>query len=217
MNPEVQQDHPGPCPKCGMALEPAAPALATKTEYVCPMHPEVVKDAPGSCPICGMALESRVVQLDNDQNPELAEEIRQRFWISAAFTVPLFVLSMGPMIAGVPALVPHGFRNFVELGLATPAVLYGGYPFFVRAWASLRFKSPNMFTLVALGSGAAYLYSLAATLAPGMFPETFRGHHGEIGVYYEAAAVIVTLVLLGQVLELRARHQTGSAVRALLG
>lgn len=219
MDPEIKQDHPGPCPKCGMALEPASPPVrSSKTQYVCPMHPQIVRDTPGACPICGMALEPRIVHLDEEENPELVD-MRRRFWVSAFFTVPLFVLGMGEMIPADPvvALLPPGWRNVVELVLAAPVVLWGGLPFFQRAWASLKFRSPNMFTLVALGSGAAFLYSLAATLAPGLFPETFRGHHGEVGVYFEAAAVIVTLVLLGQVLELRARSQTGGAIRALLG
>jgi len=219
MDPEVVQDHPGPCPKCGMALEPVTPtAPSTKTEYVCPMHPEIVRDEPGSCPICGMALEPRLVQLENEDNPELAD-MRRRFWVSAIITVPLFVLGMGEMIPGDPIgnLLPAGWRNIIQLALATPVVLWGGLPFFQRAWASLKFRSPNMFTLVALGSGAAFGYSLVATLAPGIFPATFKGHHGDVGVYFEAASVIVTLVLLGQVLELRARSQTSGAIRALLG
>lgn len=219
MDPEVVQDHPGPCPKCGMALEPVAPsAPRTKTEYVCPMHPEVVRDEPGACPICGMALEPRVVQVDAEENPELAD-MRRRFWWSALLTVPLFVLGMGEMIPGDPIgnVLPHGWRNFLQLALATPVVVWGGLPFFERGWASLKFRSLNMFTLVALGSGAAFAYSLLATFAPGIFPDTFKGHHGEIGVYFEAASVIVTLVLLGQVLELRARSQTSGAIRALLG
>lgn len=219
MDPEIKQDHPGPCPKCGMALEPASPPVrSSKTQYVCPMHPQIVRDTPGACPICGMALEPKIVHLDEEENPELVD-MRRRFWVSAFFTVPLFVLGMGEMVPADPvgALLPQGWRNAVELVLAVPVVLWGGLPFFQRARASLKFRSPNMFTLVALGSGAAFLYSLAATLAPGLFPATFRGHHGEVGVYFEAASVIITLVLLGQVLELRARSQTGGAIRALLG
>jgi Cu+-exporting ATPase len=186
--------------------------------YVCPMHPQIVRDAPEPCPICGMALEPRVVRLDQEESPELIEMLR-RFWGSALFTLPLFALGMAEMIPGDPvgSLLPHGWRNPVELVLSLPVVLWGGWPFFQRAWASVKFKSPNMFTLVALGSGAAFLYSLLGTLAPGSFPPTLRNHHGEVGVYFEAASVIITLVLLGQVLELRARSQTSGALRALLG
>jgi Cu+-exporting ATPase len=192
--------------------------MTAKTEYVCPMHPETVRDAPGSCPICGMALEPRAVHLGEEESPELVL-MGRRFWGSALFTVPLFVLGMAEMVPGDPvgSLLPHGWRNPLELLLATPVVLWGGWPFFQRAWASIKLKSPNMFTLVALGSGAAFLYSLVATFAPGSFPPTFRDHHGRVGVYFEAASVIVTLVLLGQVLELRARSQTSGALRALLG
>jgi Cu+-exporting ATPase len=192
--------------------------MTAKTEYVCPMHPETVRDAPGSCPICGMALEPRAVHLGEEESPELVL-MGRRFWGSALFTVPLFVLGMAEMVPGDPvgSLLPHGWRNPLELLLATPVVLWGGWPFFQRAWASIKLKSPNMFTLVALGSGAAFLYSLVATFAPGSFPPTFRDHHGQVGVYFEAASVIVTLVLLGQVLELRARSQTSGALRALLG
>jgi Cu+-exporting ATPase len=219
MDPEVQQDHPGACPKCGMALEPSAPAPPrSKTEYVCPMHPQIVRDAPGSCPICGMALEARVVQLEEEENPELAD-MRRRFWVGAVLSLPVLILGMGEMIPGDPvgSLLPHGFRNPLELAFSAPVVLWGGFPFFQRAWASVKNRSPNMFTLIGLGTGAAFLYSLVATLAPHWFPPTFRGHHGDVGVYFEAASVVVTLVLLGQVLELRARSQTSGAIRALLG
>ncbi len=190
----------------------------TKTDYVCPMHPQIVRDGPGACPICGMALEKRTVELEDGANPELADMSR-RFWVSAFFSLPLFVLSMAEMLPRDPigAFLPHGSRNPIELALAAPVVLWAGAPFFVRAWASVLHKSPNMFTLVALGSGAAFSYSLFGTFAPGWFPQAFRGHHGEVGVYFEAAAVIVTLVLLGQVLELRARSKTSGALRELLG
>jgi P-type Cu+ transporter len=192
-------------------------APRSKTDYVCPMHPEIVRDALEPCPICGMALEPRVVTLE-ETNPELHDMLR-RFWVSALFSVPLFVLGMGEMVPGDPlgALLPPGSRNLVELGLAAPVVFWCGFPFFARAWASVRFLSPNMFTLVALGSGAAFVYSLFGTFAPTYFPVAFRSHHGEVGVYYEAASVILTLVLLGQVLELRARTETTGALRALLG
>jgi P-type Cu+ transporter len=212
------QIHPGRRPPPVHHAEPAPRATPrSKTDYVCPMHPEVVRDAPGPCPICGMAREPRVVTLD-EKNPEL-HDMRWRFWVSTVFSAPLFVLGMGEMVPGDPlgALLPHGSRDFVELGLAAPVVFWCGLPFFERAWTSLKLRSPNMFTLVALGSGAAFVYSLFGTFAPAYFPVTFRSHHGEVGVYFEAAAVIITLVLLGQVLELRARTQTTGALRALLG
>jgi len=219
MHPEVRQPNPGNCPKCGMALEPAGiPTPTTKTEWTCPMHPQIVRDGPGNCPICGMALEPRTVSLEEEENPELTDMTR-RFWVSALLSLPLVVIGMGHLIPGDPIghLLPHGIRNFVELALASPVVLWGGLPFFVRAWQSLVNRSPNMFTLIGLGVGVAYAYSIVATIAPALFPPAFRDGAGQVGVYYEPAAVIVTLVLLGQVLELRARSRTGSAIRALLG
>jgi Cu+-exporting ATPase len=219
MHPEVRQPDPGNCPKCGMALEPAGiPTPTTKTEWTCPMHPQIVRDGPGNCPICGMALEPRTVSLEEEENPELTDMTR-RFWVSALLGLPLVVIGMGHLIPGDPIghLLPHGIRNFVELALASPVVLWGGLPFFVRAWQSLVNRSPNMFTLIGLGVGVAYAYSIVATIAPALFPPAFRDGTGQVGVYYEPAAVIVTLVLLGQVLELRARSRTGSAIRALLG
>ena len=158
--------------------------LVAKTECVCPMHLQIVQDAPGSCPICGMALEHRAVHLGEEESPELVL-MRRRFWGSALFTVPLFVLGMAPMVPGDPvgSLLPRGWRNPLELVLSTPVVLWGGWPFFQRAWASVKFKSPNMFTLVAFGSGAAFVYSLVATFAPGSFPPTFREHYDQVGVY----------------------------------
>ena len=207
---------------CHPSVHPSmAPTLAAApssgAEYVCPMHPQIVQDAPGSCPLCGMALEPRVVQESEEESPELVD-MHRRFWVSTVFTLPLFLLGMGEMIPGDPlgSLVPGGWKNTVEFVLAAPVVLWGGLPFFQRAKTSLKLSSPNMFTLVALGSGAAFLYSLFGTFAPGLFPPTFRGHHGEVGVYFEAASVIITLVLLGQVLELRARSRTSGALRALL-
>jgi len=180
--------------------------------YTCPMHPEIVRDAPGSCPICGMALEPLDVSAEEEESAELAD-MRRRFVVSAALTLPLFALAMSEMWRPL-----HG-PGFVwlQLALATPVVLWGGWPFFARGWASLVKQSLNMFTLIALGTGAAYAYSLLAALAPGLFPAAFRGHGGAVAVYFEAAAVIVTLVLLGQVFELRARARTGAALRALLG
>lgn len=219
MHPEVRQIGPGDCPKCGMALEPASiTAAPSKTEYVCPMHPEVVRSEPGSCPICGMALEPRIVTLEEESNPEL-NDMTQRFWFSLALTVPVFLTAMSEMIPGQPLqhAVSAGLLTWFQLALATPVVLWGGWPFFQRGWASIVNRSLNMFTLIAIGTGTAYLYSLVAALFPGLFPDAFRGHGGEVAVYFEAAAVITTLVLLGQVLELRARSQTSSSIKALLG
>ncbi len=219
MDPDVAQTGPGACPKCGMALEPMTPASpATKTEYVCPMHPEIVRDAPGSCPICGMALEPRVVTMEEEENPEL-KDMKRRFRVSVALTLPVLFLAMSEMIPGQPiqhALSPR-LLTLIQFALATPVVLWGGWPFFQRGWASIVNHSPNMFTLIAIGTGAAWLYSVVATFLPNIFPASFRGHGGEVAVYFEAAAVITTLVLLGQVLELRARSRTSSAIKMLLG
>jgi Cu+-exporting ATPase len=218
MHPEIQQNNPGACPKCGMALESIAPVTAEKTEYTCPMHPEIVRDAPGSCPICGMALEPRVVSVDEVENPELTD-MRRRFWVCAALTIPVFLVGMSDLIPGAPLqrLVAPNIWAWIQLLLATPVVLWGGWPFFVRAWQSIVNRSLNMFTLIGLGVAVAYLYSLAATLFPEVFPHSFRAHGNSVPVYFEAAAVITTLVLLGQVLELKARSQTGAAIKALLG
>ncbi len=182
------------------------------------MHPQIVRDGPGSCPICGMALEPRTVSLDEEVNPEL-EEMTRRFWVGVALSVPLVLIAMSHLVPGNPAerVIPHGMRIWIELALASPVVLWGGWPFFVRAWLSVANRSLNMFTLIGLGVAVAYGYSVVATVAPGLFPVGLRGPSGQVGVYYEAAAVIVTLVLLGQVLELRARSRTGSAIKALLG
>jgi Cu+-exporting ATPase len=206
MDPEVRQPEPGACPKCGMALEPELPAApATKIEWTCPMHPEIIRDQPGSCPICGMALEPRTVAVEEAPNPELIDMSR-RFWTSAALTAPLLLGAMGDFIPG-----------WVELALATPVCLWGAWPFFVRGWRSIVTWNLNMFTLIALGVAVAYGYSVVAVLFPALFPQGFRDDAGEVGVYFEVAAVIVTLILLGQVLELRARSQTGAAIRKLLG
>ena len=221
MDPEVSSDKPGACPKCGMALErsPAAPPV-TATEYVCPMHPEVVEKEPGPCPKCGMALEPRTVTLDEEPNAELIDMTR-RFWTSLVLTVPVFVMSMSDMLAGGKAglVLEWPGRPWVELALATPVVLWGGWPFFVRGWQSVVTRNLNMFTLIGLGVAVAYVYSVIATAIPGIFPNSFRDASGGGGVdvYFEAATVIITLVLLGQVLELRARDRTGAAIRALLG
>jgi P-type Cu+ transporter len=217
MCPEVRERVPGPCPKCGMALDRESPALpATAVEYTCPMHPEVVRNEPGSCPICGMALEPRTVTLEED-NPELRNMTR-RFWISLALTAPLLAIAMGSMFA--PRLFMarpwSAILPWLELVLATPVVVWAGWPFFQRGWASIVNRSTNMFTLIAMGTGVAYVYSVVATLFPQIFPSTFRSMANRPDVYFEAAAAIVTLVLLGQVLELRARSRTSSAIRALL-
>jgi Cu+-exporting ATPase len=219
MDPEVRSDRPGACPKCGMALEPETIAPpATKTEYVCPMHPEVVQEGPGSCPKCGMALEPRTVTLNEPDNPELVDMTR-RFRVATALTAPVFLLAMGDMLPGGPlqGLLSPATQAYVELALSTPVVLWSGWPFFQRMWASFVNRSLNMFTLIGIGTGAAYAFSVVATLFPEVFPDSFRGHHGMVDRYFEAAAVITMLVLLGQVLELRARSRTGSAIRALLG
>src|SRR5262252_9525975 len=202
-----------------MALEPMTPASpATKTEYVCPMHPQIVRDEPGSCPICGMALEPRVITLEEEENLEL-KDMKRRFWVSVALTLPDLFLAMSEMIPGQPIqhALPPRLLTFIQFALATPVVLWGGWPFFERGWASIVNRSPNMFTLIAIGTGAAWLYSVIATFLPDIFPTSFRGQGGEVAVYFEAAAVITTLVLLGQVLELRARSRTSSAIKMLLG
>lgn len=215
MDREVHQPDPGACPKCGMALEQETVSFpASPTEYTCPMHPEVARGEPGSCPICGMALEPRAAAVEDRPSPEL-QSMARRFWISLALTVPVVLLGMSHMF---PELGFSGRAAVsIELALSTPVVVWGGWPFFERGWASIVHRSLNMFTLVAVGTGAAYLYSVVAAIVPGIFPSAFRDSHGNVAVYFEAAAVIVTLVLLGQVLELRARSQTSSALRSLLG
>ena len=218
MDPEVRQSHPGACPKCGMALEPDLSTLPLlRVEYTCPMHPEIVRDAPGACPICGMALEPRTVGLEDGPNPELIDMTR-RFRMAAWLGAPVFVLAMGDMVLGMGlgGRIDVAWTNWLGLALATPVVWWAGWPFFARAWASIVNRSPNMFTLIALGVGSAYLYSAAATIVPGWFPEGFR-MHGVVETYFDTAVVITALVLLGQILELRARSQTSSAIRQLLG
>jgi P-type Cu+ transporter len=213
MDPEVRRPNPGPCPNCGMALEPETPgASVTRIEYTCPMHPEVVRAKPGACPICGMALDPQTVAVEEAPNSEL-QAMSRRFWISLVLTVPVLLLGMTP---GNQHSAPGRATVWVELALSTPVVLWGGWSFFERGWASVLNRSPNMFTLISVGTGAAYFYSVVAALFPDIFPTAFRDSHGNVAVYFEAAAAIVTLVLLGQVLELRARRQTSSAIRALL-
>ncbi|MEJ2534094.1 MAG: heavy metal translocating P-type ATPase [Gammaproteobacteria bacterium] len=217
MCPEVREEKPGPCPVCGMALEPESPTGAlTATRYTCPMHPAVEQDEPGDCPECGMALEPVTVTVEPAPNPELRDMTR-RFWISAALTLPVLVLAMGPMLGlEFGGRVSPRVLAWAELLLATPVVLWCGWPFFLRGARSVASLKLNMFTLIALGTGVAWAYSVVATAAPGLFPDSFRDASGEVAVYFEAAAMIVTLVLLGQVLELRARDRTGQAIRSLL-
>jgi Cu+-exporting ATPase len=205
-------------PPAGQPSSKVAPSHGPGSIYTCPMHPEIERDRPGSCPICGMALEPVTLSADGEVDHELADMSR-RFWISLALSAPLVLLSMAEMVPGVvfPDWLAGRTLVWVQFALATPVVVWGGLPFFERGWASVERRQLNMFTLIALGTGSAYVFSVVAALFPGMFPASFRDHHGEVGVYFEPAAVIVTLVLLGQVLELRARHQTGSAIRALLG
>ncbi|ALN14980.1 copper-transporting P-type ATPase [Acidipropionibacterium acidipropionici] len=240
MHPEIRQDHPGSCPKCGMTLVPAdgdaddssqmdmqmdtmpmnmAPPAESedgfRTQYTCPMHPEIRQDHPGSCPKCGMALEPVRATEDTGPNPELAD-MRRRFWISAALALPVLILSMVvPMIPGLRDAIPVVVSQVIQCALASVVVLWAAAPFFQRGWASVRNRSLNMFTLIAMGVGAAYLYSLVALVAPGLFPESMRSD-GRVEVYFEAASVIVALVALGQVLELRARDRTSGAIRALM-
>ena len=216
MCPGQESDEPGTCGKCGMALEKVQSGPSTKTEYTCPMHPEVVRDEPGECPICGMALEPRTVTVEEEDNPELADMSR-RFWVSVPLTAIVLFLAMGKMVPGIAGLIPHQLGIWLELVFAAPVVLWAGWPFFKRGWLSVRTMNLNMFTLIALGVSVAFIYSLVATVAPGIFPPSMVGEHGTVGVYYEAAAAIVTLVLLGQVLELKARSKTSQAIRALLG
>lgn len=218
MHPEIQQQGPGSCPKCGMALESmGVPVTATKTEYTCPMHPEVVQDHPGSCPKCGMALEPVTVKVE-EKNEELIDMSR-RFWVSTVFAFPVFILAM---IADLlPAWLPEGLSmqtvQWIEFALATPVVLWGGWPFFIRGWQSIQSWNLNMFTLIALGVSVAWVYSVVALLLPQIFPPIMQMEGGLVDVYFEAAAVITTLVLLGQVLELRARSRTNAAIQLLLG
>jgi Cu+-exporting ATPase len=193
----------------------AAEPMPEGTVYTCPMHPEIRQIGPGACPICGMALEPEIATADTGPNPELAD-MTLRFWIGLVLTVPVFVLEMGAHVFGPHNWIDQTWSNWIQLIFATPVVVWAGWPFFVRGWQSLRTRNLNMFTLIALGTGIAYAYSLVATFAPGLFPAEFRGHGGAVPVYFEAAAVITVLVLLGQVLELRAREATSGAIRALL-
>jgi P-type Cu+ transporter len=225
---EVREPKPGACPSCGMALESDVPVASTRTEYTCPMHPQIVRPGPGSCPICGMALEPRTVTASTEDNPELRDMTR-RFWIGVVLTAPLLAIAMASMLwphfvigrfdvvrGNVAMVTQWAVLPWIEFLLATPVVLYCGLPFFQRFWTSLVNRSLNMFTLIGLGTGVAYIYSVVATIAPGIFPNSLRAMGGYPDVYFEAAAAITTLVLLGQVMELRARSRTSAALRALL-
>ncbi len=220
MCPGVESDKPGTCPKCGMALEVnPAQQSAQKAIYTCPMHPQIEQDHPGPCPICGMALEPKKTgEGDEEENVEL-KSMTRRFWIGLALTVPVLILSMGEFVPGLRDLIHSLGQTHVvwtEFILSTPVVLWAGWPFFERGGRSLITRHLNMFTLISMGTGASYAYSVVATLAPSLFPQSFR-MDGIVPVYFEAAAVITVLVLLGQVLELKARASTGAAIKALLG
>lgn len=217
MCPGVESDRPGSCPKCGMALERATPpSSAAKTIYTCPMHPEVEQDEPGDCPKCGMHLEPKSVSLDDEEDDTELNDMSRRFWIGLVLTVPLFTMTMLEMFGvTLTGWISASASGWLQLALATPVVLWAGWPFFQRGWRSVTNRSLNMFTLIAMGTGAAYFYSLIAVVFPNIFPESFRSE-GHVAIYFEAAAVIVVLVLLGQVLELRARRRTSGAIRELL-
>jgi Cu+-exporting ATPase len=218
MHAEINQKGSGSCPKCGMALEPVLPSSpARRSDWTCPMHPQISKDGPGQCPICGMALEARNVTAE-ESNPELTNMTR-RFWVGVVLTFPLLTLMVSDLLPAQPLqhLVKPQILGWLQFALATPVVLWGGLPFFERGWQSIIHHSLNMFTLIAIGTGAAYLYSLVAVTVPSLFPASFRDMSGNVPLYFEAATVVTVLVLLGQVLELKARTQTSSAIKALLG
>lgn len=213
----VESDKPGNCPKCGMALELAPPTRATQsTIYTCPMHPQIEQDHLGQCPICGMQLEPKTITLESEEDDSELNDMTRRFWVAAVLAVPVLLLAMLPMV-GVPIQKWFGATAFswIQLLLSTPVVLWAGWPFFVRGWRSVLTWNLNMFTLIAIGTGAAYFYSLFAVLFPHLIPDDFK-HQGQVELYFEAAAVIITLVLLGQVLELRARRRTSGAIKELL-
>ncbi len=214
----IEQDHPGSCPKCGMALEPTTPIVVkTKTQYTCPMHPEIIRDEPGDCPKCGMALEPMQVEVEDD-NQEL-NDMTRRFWLSLLFSIPVFISAMGadfwPDLFS--SFIEPRSRQWLELVLSSPVVLWCALPFFQKGWVSIISRHLNMFTLISLGVSVAWVYSLIATLLPQIFPVSVHNEMGLVPVYFEAAAVITSLVLLGQVLELRARSQTNTAIKMLLG
>ncbi len=219
MHPEVISDSPGDCPKCGMALEQVTPLPGSgPTIYTCPMHPEIEQDHPGDCPKCGMPLEPKAVTNTADEHAQREiRDLSRKFWIGLVLTIPVLLLAMLPMIPGVSleGIVSKNVSKWIEFVLATPVVFWAGGIFFVKGWRSFKGWNLNMFTLIAIGIGAAYIYSVVAVLAPGLFPASFR-HHGNVELYFEAAAVITVLVLLGQLLEARARSRTGQSIRALL-
>jgi len=218
MHPEIEQHGPGTCPKCGMALEPKSlPPVRSKTEYTCPMHPEIVQDHPGTCPKCGMALEPRTVAAKEDDS-EL-KDMTRRFWVSSVLALPVLFSAMGSEFwpDTFNSLVDPKLRQWLEFILASPVVLWGGWPLLVRGVQSVKTWNLNMFTLIGLGVSVAWVYSVVALLLPGIFPETLHTDSGVVPVYFEAAGVITALVLLGQVLELRARSQTNAAIKLLLG
>ena len=217
MHPEIEQQGPGACPKCGMALELKGLPATAKTEYTCPMHPEIVQDHPGSCPKCGMALELRAIDAEEDTS-EL-EYMSLRFWVSALLSIPVFFSAMAAEFwpEAMAEVISPDMRQWIEMVLATPVVVWGGWIFYVRCWQSLLTRNLNMFTLTGIGVSIAWIYSVVGTILPGIFPSAVFNEFGVVPVYFEAAAVITTLVLLGQVLELRARSQTNSAIKLLLG
>ena len=219
IHPEITLDKAGHCPNCGMALEQVIEShTQTRTEYSCPMHPEIVRNKPGDCPICGMALEPRTVVIEAEENTEL-RDMNRRFWVSLALALPVFTSAMTaefwPRVVA-EIIQPH-VRQWIEMILATPVVLWGGWPFFTRGWKSVVTRNLNMFTLIGLGISVTWFYSAVAVNAPGIFPETVRNEMGVVPVYFEAAAIITALVLLGQVLEIRARSRTNAAIKMLLG
>ncbi len=216
MCPGVESAKPDDCPKCGMALEKNPMWKPTsKTIYTCPMHPEIEQDHLGDCPICGMKLEPKGIPAEDDEDSGI-KDLTRKFWISAALTLPVFLLAMGHMIPSLSGLVPRSISKWIEFILTIPVVFWAGGMFFTKAWTSIKTWNLNMFTLIATGVGAAFIFSAVAVLAPGIFPDSFR-EHGEVGLYFEAAAVITVLVLLGQLLEARARSRTGQAIEALIG
>ena len=220
MHPEIRQDQPGDCPKCGMALEPdTPPSTRTKTEYTCPMHPEVVQDHPGSCPKCGMALEPKTVSTDEEEDNEEYIFMRNRFWVSALFALPVLLIAMRDFfgLGFLESTFGATTLHWAEFVLATPVVLWGGWVFYVRAWKSIVSWNLNMFTLIGMGTAVAYVYSVVAVLFPEIFPDAFRTEDGTVGVYFEASAVIVTLVLMGQMLEQRSRSRPVGALKVMLG
>jgi len=217
MHPEVVSDKPGDCPKCGMALE-QVPSIPGQTLYTCPMHPEIVEETPGDCPKCGMALEPMTPVSGDEHALEEIRTLSRKFWIALVLTIPVLILAMGGMIPGLHlhSLIPRSVSKWIELALATPVVFWAGGMFFTKGWRSITARSLNMFTLIMIGVGSAWLFSTVAVLFPQIFPASFR-MDGEVGLYFEAAAVITVLVLLGQLLEARARSRTGQAIQSLLG